>query len=110
MSLTHQLIKVAAQGSDVDSDIIYCQHRLDEAGLYQVTVTGGDLTNCFFYGRLGTSHTWERVATSGAVSTSTGNSSEAGKGVKSDSPPIYPQMYVAIDVGSSVTCVVTIME
>ena len=110
MSMTHELFNVTSQGTDVDSDIIYCQHRLDEAGLYQITVTGGSLTDCFFYGRLGSNHTWERVETSGAVSNSTGNTPEAGHGVKAASLTIYPQMYVALDVNASVTCVVTIME
>ena len=110
MSMTHELFNVTSQGTDVDSAIIYCQHRLDEAGLYQITVTGGSLTDCFFYGRLGSNHTWERVATSGAVDDSTGNSPEADHGVKSASLTIYPQMYVALDVNAAVTCVVTIME
>ena len=110
MSRTHKMIDVATAGADVDSDVIVCQHDYDEAGLYQVSVTAGTITNVLFFGRLGSDHAWEQVATSGAMDTSTGDSPHAGRGVKIAAITIYPQMYVTLDVNSSPSCTISIME
>ena len=59
------MIDVTTQATDVDSDVIYPQHDYDEAGLYQVTCTAGTITNVLIFGRLGSDHAWEQVATSG---------------------------------------------
>lgn len=110
MSLTHKLIDVTTAGADVTSATIFPQSHDDESGVYQVTCTGGTITNVFIYGRLGTDHAWHQVAASGAMDNSTGDSPTAGAGVVSAVITIYPQMYVELDVNSSPSCVVTIME
>jgi hypothetical protein len=104
MSKVHKLIDVTTQGTDVTSDTIHCQHNYDEAGLYQVTTTAGTITNVFFYGRLGSDHDWATVATAGAQDAS------AGTVVASAALTIYPQMKVVLDVNSSPSCVISIME
>ena len=110
MSKVHKLIDVTTAGADVTSSTIFCQHPLDEAGLYQITCTAGTITNVHFYGRLGSDHTWSRIATSGAIGTSTGNSPETSTGEKTAALTIYPQMYVELEVNSSPSCVISIME
>jgi hypothetical protein len=110
MSMTHELINVTTSGTDVTSATIYPQRHDDEAGVFQVSCTAGTITNVFVYGRLGSDHAWHQVETSGAMNTSTGSSSTAGAGVISKTITIYPQMYVLLDVNSSPSCVVSIME
>lgn len=110
MSKLHKMIDVTTASADSNSDTIYPQHNYDEAGLYQVTCTAGTITDVFFYGRLGSDHTWEQIATTGAVTTATGDSPEVGVGVKTATLTIYPQMYVKLDVNDDPSCVVTIME
>tara|TARA_R110000787_G_scaffold283281_4_gene395883 strand:+ start:14 stop:355 length:342 start_codon:yes stop_codon:yes gene_type:complete len=113
MSKIHQVHSVvSATGGVINSALIYPQHPADESGRYQVSITLGSITNVFFYGRLSAQHTWEQVAVSGAMTTSTGNSWEAA-GEKADALTIFPQMFVQFSSpagANPIRAEVTIME
>tara|TARA_R110000787_G_scaffold283281_4_gene395884 strand:+ start:396 stop:743 length:348 start_codon:yes stop_codon:yes gene_type:complete len=115
MSKVHQMIEIAETthtGGLTDSSTIFTQQDFDEAGLYQVTLRVGGITNVQFYGRIASNQTWSRIATSGGMTTSTGDSPIAGIGVKTAAIPIYPQMMVRLTspAANAITADITIME
>ena len=104
MSMVHELINVTTSGGDVTSSTIYPQRHDDESGVYQITATAGTITTVQIFGRLGENHAWHQLVTSGAINASGGNQTASA------TITIYPQMYVFLDVNSSPSCVVSIME
>lgn len=95
----------AAASSTQNSSINSFQQEYDEAGLYQITVTSGSLTDVVFYGRLSSAHTWTAVATSGAVAASV-----ASIGGIVASLTIMPLMFARATVNAEATFKVSIQE